>query len=118
MLALATVVLVVWSLSPVVLRKVITDANGNQVPPGPNLRYMFLQKYPERALRSWAAKYGHLFSIWMGTQLFVVISDPRVARDLLVTNGAVFSSRKRYFMKNQTILTGRAITASEYGETW
>ncbi|KAJ3733363.1 cytochrome P450 [Lentinula guzmanii] len=117
-LGITTIALALWSLSPIILRKFVTDASGNQVPPGPNLRYFFLRKYPERALRSWAARYGSLFSIWMGTQLFVVVSDPRVARDLLVTNGANFSSRKRYFMKNQTILTGRAITASEYGETW
>ena len=54
----------------------------------------------------------------MGNQLFVVISDPQVVKDLLVTNGAIFSSRKQYFTKNQTILRGRAITASPYGETW
>lgn len=54
----------------------------------------------------------------MGNQLVVVISDPVVARDLLVVNGAIFSTRKTYFMKNQVILRGRAITASEYGGTW
>ncbi|KAI0284698.1 cytochrome P450 [Russula aff. rugulosa BPL654] len=54
----------------------------------------------------------------MGNQLFIVISDPRVAKDLLVSNGAIFSSRKRYFMKNQTILRGRAITATPYNDTW
>lgn len=59
-----------------------------------------------------------LFSVWMGNQLFVVISDPKVARDLLVTQGAIFSSRKNYFMKNQMILTGRAITASPYNDKW
>jgi hypothetical protein len=54
----------------------------------------------------------------MGNQLFVVISDARIAKDLLVSNGAIFSSRKLYFMKNQTILRGRAITASPYNDTW
>jgi hypothetical protein len=54
----------------------------------------------------------------MGNQLFIVISDARVAKDLLVSNGAIFSSRKRYFMKNQTILRGRAITATPYNDTW
>ncbi|KAJ3900492.1 cytochrome P450 [Lentinula edodes] len=110
--------LVFWIMSPVILRQVISDDKGHKVPPGPMLRYFYLRKYPERALQAWAATFGHLFSIWMGTQLFIVISDPQIARDLLVTNGAIFSSRKRYFMKNQTILRGRAITASEYGETW
>ncbi|KAF8830879.1 hypothetical protein HHX47_DHR1000067 [Lentinula edodes] len=104
-------------ISPILLRPLIRDANGSRIPPGPTTRYLFLKKYPERALQTWAAKYGPLFSIWMGSQLFVVISDPHVARDLLVTNGAIFSSRKRYFIKSRTILHGKAITASEYGET-
>lgn len=107
-----------WFLSPLVLRKIIVDNDGNMLPQGPTVRYAFLGKYPERALHAWANTYGSLFSIWMGSQLFVVISDPRIARDLLVTNGAVFSSRKKYFMKNQVILRGRAITASEYGDKW
>ncbi|KAF9003881.1 cytochrome P450 [Cyathus striatus] len=94
------------------------DKNGNVLPPGPAIRYAFLRKYPELALNVWAKTYGPLFSIWMGSQLFVVISDPHVARELLVTNGAVFSSRKKYFMKNQIILNGRAITPSQYGEKW
>ncbi|KIK54002.1 hypothetical protein GYMLUDRAFT_264859 [Collybiopsis luxurians FD-317 M1] len=115
---IAILILGLWLFSPFALRRIITNDNGDQVPPGPNIRYFFLRKYAERPLRSWAKQYGRLFSIWMGTQLVVVISDPKVARDLLVTNGAVFSTRKRYFMKNQTILRGRAITASEYGETW
>jgi len=54
----------------------------------------------------------------MGNQLFVVVSDARIAKDLLVSNGAIFSSRKQYFMKNQTILRGRAITATPYNDTW
>jgi len=108
----------VYFLSPIILRKWLSDKEGNNLPPGPPVRYAFLRKYPELALDYWAKKYGPLFSIWMGTQLFVVVSDPHIARDLLVTHGAVFSSRKQYFMKNQTILRGRAITASEYGDKW
>ncbi|KAJ7337558.1 cytochrome P450 [Mycena albidolilacea] len=103
---------------PLFLRKNIRNAVGVPIPSGPLLRYAFLRKYPERALHRWAKKYGPLFSIWMGDQLFIVISDPHVARDLLVTQGAIFSSRKKYFMKNQVILAGRAITASAYDDTW
>ena len=88
------------------------------MPPGPAVRYAFLGKFPELSVDAWAKKYGPLFSIWMGNQLFVVISDAQIARELLVVNGAIFSSRKKYFMKNQIILRGRAITATEYGDTW
>ena len=54
----------------------------------------------------------------MGNQLFVIISDVRIAKDLLVSNGAIFSSRKQYFMKSQTILRGRGITATAYNDKW
>ena len=56
--------------------------------------------------------------MWMGNQFCVVVSDPNIARDLFVVNGAVFSSRKNYFLKNQIILRGRAITGTVYGDTW
>ena len=112
------IIALVWAVLPLFFRKNVTNASGNPIPPGPLLRYAFLRKYPERALRAWSKKYGPLFSVWMGNQLFVVISDARIARDLLVTNGSIFSSRRQYFMKNQTILNGRAITASAYDDRW
>lgn len=116
--AIGLCLLLAYFISPIILRRQIVDKAGNHMPPGPAIRYAFLRKYAERALHAWAKEYGELFSIWMGSQLFVVVSDPHVARDLLVTNGAIFSTRKRYFMKNQVILRGRAITASEYGNKW
>ncbi|KDR71505.1 hypothetical protein GALMADRAFT_143768 [Galerina marginata CBS 339.88] len=107
-----------YFFSPILLRQLVVDKDGNRIPPGPVVRYAFLRKYAEKALHAWADQFGPLFSIWMGSQLFVVVSDPHVARELLVAHGAVFSSRKKYFMKNQVILRGRAITASEYGNKW
>ncbi|KAI0064977.1 cytochrome P450 [Artomyces pyxidatus] len=103
---------------PFCFRKNIVDKHGHPLPPGPLLRYAFLRKYPERALQAWSKTFGPLFSVFMGNQLFLVISDARIARELLVNNGAIFSSRRMYFMKNQTILRGRAITASPYNDTW
>ncbi|KAF7416426.1 hypothetical protein PC9H_002692 [Pleurotus ostreatus] len=101
-----------------ILRKNLTDSKGNPLPPGPPLRYAFLRRYPEKPLYKWAKKYGPIYSVWMGEQLFVVINDAAVARDLLVVHGSNFSSRWSYFMKNQTILGGGAITASPYNDTW
>ncbi|KAF4598324.1 hypothetical protein EYR38_006721 [Pleurotus pulmonarius] len=100
------------------LRRNLVDKDGHPIPPGPLLRYPFLRRYPEKPLFRWAKQYGPLHSVWMGNQLFVVMNDPHVARDLLVTHGANFSGRWGYFMKNQTILSGRALTASPYNETW
>ncbi|KAH9991551.1 cytochrome P450 [Russula vinacea] len=97
----------------------ITDKqDGHPIPPGPPLRYAYLRRCPELALQAWSRTYGPLFSVWMGNQLFVVISNARIAKDLLVSNGAIFSSRKQYFIKSQTILRGRAITAAPYNDKW
>ncbi|KAJ7672832.1 cytochrome P450 [Mycena rosella] len=112
------ILLALLAVIPYILRKNVFSTTGAPIPPGPLFRYAFLRKYPERALHAWAKVYGPLFSVWMGNQLFIVISDPKVARDLLVTQGAIFSSRKQYFVKNRTILAGRAITATAYDGTW
>jgi hypothetical protein len=103
---------------PFLFRRNLKDKDGHPIPPGPLLRHAAIRRYPERVLRDWSKTYGPLFSLWMGDQLFVVISDARIAKDLLVSNGAIFSSRKPYFMRNQTILRGLAITATPYNDTW
>jgi hypothetical protein len=54
----------------------------------------------------------------MGDQLFVVISDARIAKDLLVSNGTIFSSRKPYFMNSQMILRGLSVAVTPYNDTW
>jgi Cytochrome P450 len=96
----------------------LKDKYGHPIPPGPLIRYPFLRRHSERALRAWSRTYGPLFSLWMGNQLFVVISDAHIAKDLLVSNSAIFSSRKPYFIKSQTILRGRGITVTAYNDKW
>ncbi|KAF9455844.1 cytochrome P450 [Collybia nuda] len=111
-------ILLVACISHLCLRKNLKDKDGHPIPPGPPFRFPFLFKYPERILHRWTKKYGGIYSVWMGDQLFVVLNDPVIVRDLLVVHGANFSSRHNYFMKNQTILEGGAITATPYDDTW
>lgn len=59
-----------------------------------------------------------MYSIWLGNQLFVVVSDPDIAKDLMVTNSGVFSSQKELHIKSQTILVGRGTTATPYDDRW
>lgn len=77
-----------------------------------------MTQYPELTLDYWAKKFGNLYSVWLGNQLFVIVSDPAIAKDLMVTNGAVFSSRKEMFIKSQTVFAGRGITATPYNDRW
>ena len=66
----------------------------------------------------WAKKFGSLYSIWLGDQLFMIVSDPFIAKNLMVTNGTVFSSRKEMFIKSQIVFAGRGITATPYNDRW
>ncbi|KAI0667526.1 cytochrome P450 [Trametes maxima] len=79
---------------------------------------MSLVTFPELSLHRWAQKFGPIFTFTIGDQLFLVLSDPYVVKDILVTNGAIFSSRKDMFIKVQTILQYRGITATPYNEHW
>ncbi|KAF9445653.1 cytochrome P450 [Macrolepiota fuliginosa MF-IS2] len=101
----------------------LVDKHGNQIPAGPiGLpvvgTFPFLTHHPELTLDHWAKRYGPLYSFWLGNQLFVIISDPNIAKDLMVTNGAIFSSRKAMFVKSQNIFVGRGITVMPYGDKW
>ncbi|KZT07800.1 cytochrome P450 [Laetiporus sulphureus 93-53] len=99
------------------------DKDGNSIPNGPlGLpivgSFPFLTHYPELTLDYWYKKFGPLYSMWLGNQLFVVVSDPGIAKDLMVTNGAVFSSRKEMYIKSQLVFVGRGITATPYNDRW
>ncbi|KAG6867888.1 hypothetical protein C0993_009819 [Termitomyces sp. T159_Od127] len=86
---------------------------GDPIPDGPTGLPIV-----ELTLDYWAKKFGPLYSMWLGNQLFVIISDPQIVKDLMVTNGAIFSSRKEMFLKSQTIFAGRGITATPYNDRW
>ena len=77
-----------------------------------------LMSFPELKLYEWAQKFGSICSMWLGNQLFVVISDPNVVKDLLVSNGAIFSSRKEMYVKSKLVFAGRGITTTPYDDKW
>ncbi|XDG05531.1 hypothetical protein ABKA04_005146 [Annulohypoxylon sp. FPYF3050] len=104
-------------------KNALADQYGNTIPKGPTGfpilgSFPFLTRYPELTLDCWAKKFGSLYSVWLGNQLFVIISDPAIAKDLLVTNGSIFSSRKEMYVKSQTVFAGRGITATPYNDRW
>ncbi|KAF5318738.1 hypothetical protein D9619_011047 [Psilocybe cf. subviscida] len=123
-LALASLVsAAVYIVSRFLQRRPLTDAKGNSIPDGPTGlpivgSFPFLTDYPELTLDHWAKKFGSLYSVWLGNQLFVIVSDPQIVKDLMVTNGSIFSSRKEMFLKSQIIFAGRGITATPYNDRW
>lgn len=77
-----------------------------------------LTHYPELTLDKWARQYGPLYSVRLGNQLFAIVSDPGIAKDLMVTQGAIFSNRKVMFMKTKLVFAGRGITPMGYNDQW
>ncbi|OJJ06278.1 hypothetical protein ASPVEDRAFT_55955 [Aspergillus versicolor CBS 583.65] len=101
----------------------LKGARGSRIPKGPRGLpilgcFLSLTKFPELTLDKWAHKYGGLYSIWIGSQLFVIISDPKVAKDLMVTNGTVFSSRRETYIKGQTVFGFRGVVSNPYNDRW
>jgi len=99
------------------------DKYGNKMPDGPKGlpivgSFFSMTNYPELTLDFWAKKFGDLYTVWLGSQPFVIVSDPEIAKDLMVTNGANFSNRKNMFIKSQNIFVGRGITATPYNNRW
>ncbi|KAF2450909.1 cytochrome P450 [Karstenula rhodostoma CBS 690.94] len=80
--------------------------------------FPMLTHYPELTLDKWARKYGSLYSVRLGNQLFAIVSSPGIAKDLMITQGAIFSNRKEMFIKSQIVFAGRGITATPYNDRW
>ncbi|KAJ6577307.1 cytochrome P450 [Mycena capillaripes] len=72
----------------------------------------------ELTIDLWYKKFGNIYSFRLGNQLVVAVSDPRIVKDLMVTNSAVFSPRKDMFVKAQTIFLRRAVTSTRYNHIW
>jgi hypothetical protein len=68
-------------------------------------------------LHRWAQQYGGWYSVWLGNQLYIVISDDDVVKDLLVSRGAISSSRKEYLI-GQTAMSGRAVITTPLNDLW
>lgn len=68
-------------------------------------------------LHHWAKQYGALYSVWLGKQLFIVVSHDEVVKDILVSQGALSSSRKEYFI-GQTAMSGRAVITTPLNDLW
>lgn len=42
--------------------------------------FPFLTHYPELTLDYWAKRFGPLYSLWLGNQLFMIVSDPNIVK--------------------------------------
>lgn len=72
---------------------------------------------PEIVLHQLAKQYGGLFPIWLGNQLFIILSDAKIVQDLLVKRNSITSTRKKHFIGN-AVWEGKAVIGTPYGPLW
>ncbi|XP_076452542.1 cytochrome P450 2B4-like [Babylonia areolata] len=99
--------------------------SGHSLPlppgPGPALPllghlHLLARRDPRASFREWRARYGDVFSLYLGRQLVVVLNGYRVIRQALVTQGDVFSDRPHLPFLEMVSKSRGVINTS--GELW
>ncbi|CAA7262451.1 unnamed protein product [Cyclocybe aegerita] len=116
----ATVLLGTVILRTIWLRLILK----NQLPPGPRRLPIIgnaLQVPTERAwevFSEWSKQYGDLMHVDAMGQNFVIISSPKIARDLLDKRSAFYSDRPHFVMANELAGYGESFVLQSYNDNW
>ena len=79
----------------------MSTCNRMNIPPGPRFAlpivgHLFLMENDLRKkCRIWRKQYGDVFSLYIGSQLIVILNGFSIINDALVKNSEVFSDRPR-----------------------
>ncbi|KAK1614877.1 hypothetical protein QYE76_020394 [Lolium multiflorum] len=71
-----------------------------------------------RLLARLSARYGPVFRLRLGVRNLVVVSDPRLATEVLHTQGVEFGSRPRNVVFDIFTTNGSDMVFTEYGDHW
>lgn len=71
-----------------------------------------------RFLANMAKKYGNVFLLRLGVRNLVVVSDPKLATEVLHTQGVEFGSRPRNVVFDIFTASGQDMVFTEYGDHW
>ncbi|GAV86172.1 p450 domain-containing protein [Cephalotus follicularis] len=104
-----------------------TIKHTHNLPPGPRIipiigTLLWLRKStfePERIIRSLHAKLGPMVTLHFGSPPTIIISDPSLAHQALVQNGAVFADRPPALAVGKIMSCNQHnIGSANYGPTW
>ncbi|OWM85819.1 hypothetical protein CDL15_Pgr012069 [Punica granatum] len=94
------------------------------LPPGPwklpiigSLHHLF-GPLPHRALRNLARKYGPLMHLQLGEVTLIVVSSPKLAKEVMKTHDINFASRPKVLGPRILTYGCTGINFSPYGEYW
>lgn len=68
--------------------------------------------------QQWSKEYGPIFTLWIGRNPTLVISDPKVAVDLMEKRSPKYSSRPRMVVMGEVYNGNSSILTQPYGRGW
>ncbi|WJX64892.1 hypothetical protein P8452_49619 [Trifolium repens] len=95
------------------------------LPPGPwtlpfigNMHQIISNSLPHHCLKDLAQKYGPLMHLKLGEVSYIIVSSPKMAKEIMKANDLIFCDRPNLLLS--TILTYNAtdIAFATYGEYW
>ncbi|KAL4556214.1 hypothetical protein LXL04_038858 [Taraxacum kok-saghyz] len=97
----------------------------NKLPPGPrklpfigNMLSMVSLELPHHVLRNLAKKHGPLMHLQLGEIPALVVSSPRIAKEILVNHDLAFASRPELLVSKYVMYNSSDIGFAPYGNHW
>ncbi|KAI6714582.1 hypothetical protein JHW43_002846 [Diplocarpon mali] len=69
-------------------------------------------------LEEWSKVYGPMWTLWLGRNPQIIISDPAIAADLMTRRGSKYSSRPRSIVFGEILSEGSSTAFMPYGHSW
>ena len=95
-----------------------------RMPPGPTPlpfvgnKFQLPKSQPWIQFQKWSKQYGPIFTIWIGRNPTVIISDPVVAAELMEKRSTKYSSRPRMVAMGEILWDGASVLVQPYGKEW
>ncbi|XP_027183146.1 premnaspirodiene oxygenase-like [Coffea eugenioides] len=97
---------------------------SKKMPPGPmqlpfigNLHQM-VGSLPHHTLKKLADKYGPLMHLQLGELSTIIISSPKLAKEVLQSNSLAFANRPQIIVARVMLYNSLGVTFSPYGDYW
>ncbi|KAK1810377.1 hypothetical protein LTR12_015257 [Friedmanniomyces endolithicus] len=95
-----------------------------RLPPGPTPLPFIGNKLdipssqPWLQFEKWSKQYGPVFTLWIGRNPTLIISDPHIAVDLMEQRSNKYSSRPRMVVMGEVYNNNASILTQPYGKAW
>ncbi|XP_016457046.1 premnaspirodiene oxygenase-like [Nicotiana tabacum] len=102
-----------------------TRNQNKRLPPGPwrlpfigSLHHLIGGELPHRTLKNLAQKYGPLMYLQLGQVPTIIISSPRIAKEVLKTHDLAFANRPQLTSSTIIFYNNIDMVFSQYGDYW